>query len=73
VHQALREKGPVTVPREFVFMDRAAVGLGAVFLHLRSELNYHQLFEAEIDRFSLAELEARQGEALTTAGLALPA
>ena len=25
VHKALKEKGPVTVPREFVFMDRAAV------------------------------------------------
>src|SRR5207237_967856 len=36
VHQALKERGPVTVPQEFVFMDRAAVGLGAVFLHLRS-------------------------------------
>ncbi|MBV8744276.1 MAG: AarF/ABC1/UbiB kinase family protein, partial [Xanthobacteraceae bacterium] len=34
VHQALRQKGPVTVPREFVFMDRAAIGLGGVFLHL---------------------------------------
>src|SRR5262249_23830481 len=31
VHRALKEKGPVTVPREFVFMDRAAIGLGAVF------------------------------------------
>ena len=29
VHQALKQKGPVTVPREFVFMDRAAIGLGA--------------------------------------------
>src|SRR5580693_6116638 len=26
VHQALKQKGPVTVPREFVFMDRAAIG-----------------------------------------------
>ena len=40
-------------------MDRAAVGLGAVFLHLRSELNYHRLFEAEIERFSLDELSKR--------------
>ena len=31
VHKALKEKGPVTVPREFVFMDRAALGLGSVF------------------------------------------
>ena len=53
VHQALKEKGPVTVPREFVFMDRAAIGLGGVFLHLRAELNFHRLFEAEIARFSL--------------------
>lgn len=73
VHKALREKGPVTVPREFVFMDRAAVGLGAVFLHLRAELNYHQLFEAEIARFSLDQLAERQAEALAVAGLPRPA
>jgi hypothetical protein len=69
VHRALKEKGPVTVPREFVFMDRAAVGLGAVFLHLRAELNYHRLFEAEIERFSLADLATHQDEALSRAGL----
>ena len=34
MHKALKEKGPVRVPREFVFMDRAAIGLGGVFLHL---------------------------------------
>ncbi|MBK3404502.1 AarF/ABC1/UbiB kinase family protein [Methylorubrum populi] len=73
VHQALKERGPVTVPQEFVFMDRAAVGLGAVFLHLRSELNYHRLFEAEIERFSLESLAERQGTALAEAGLPLPA
>ena len=73
VHQALKAKGPVTVPQEFVFMDRAAVGLGAVFLHLKSELNYHRLFEAEIERFSLDALAERQAEALGAVGLALPA
>ena len=73
VHQALKAKGPVTVPQEFVFMDRAAVGLGAVFLHLKSELNYHRLFEAEIERFSLDALAGRQAEALGAVGLALPA
>ncbi|MGX5776113.1 ABC1 kinase family protein [Methylorubrum zatmanii] len=72
VHQALKERGPVTVPQEFVFMDRAAVGLGAVFLHLRSELNYHRLFEAEIERFSLETLTERQGAALSAVGLPLP-
>jgi predicted unusual protein kinase regulating ubiquinone biosynthesis (AarF/ABC1/UbiB family) len=69
VHQALREKGPVTVPREFVFMDRAAVGLGSVFLHLDAELNFHRMFEAEIANFDLAALTARQSGALQTAGL----
>ncbi len=63
----------MTVPREFVFMDRAAVGLGAVFLHLRAELNYHALFEAEIARFSLERLAERQGAALDAAGLPRPA
>lgn len=72
VHKALKEKGPVTVPREFVFMDRAAVGLGAVFLHLKAELNYHQLFENEIERFSLETLEQKQNEALTASGLPKP-
>jgi predicted unusual protein kinase regulating ubiquinone biosynthesis (AarF/ABC1/UbiB family) len=69
VHKALKEKGPVTVPREFVFMDRAAVGLGAVFLHLRADLNYHRLFEAEIERFSLADLAEQQMAALSAANL----
>ena len=70
VHQALREKGPVTVPREFVLMDRAAIGLGGVFLHLAAELNFHRLFEEAIERFSLAEVAARQTDALNAAGLA---
>jgi predicted unusual protein kinase regulating ubiquinone biosynthesis (AarF/ABC1/UbiB family) len=72
VHKALKEKGPVTVPREFVFMDRAAVGLGAVFLHLRAELNYHHLFENEIERFSLEGLSQRQVEVLAASGLPIP-
>jgi predicted unusual protein kinase regulating ubiquinone biosynthesis (AarF/ABC1/UbiB family) len=72
VHQALKERGPVTVPQEFVFMDRAAVGLGAVFLHLRSELNYHRLFEAEIEHFSLEMLGERQNQILAQAGLPKP-
>ena len=69
VHQALREKGPVTVPREFVLMDRAAVGLGSVFLHLKAELNFHTLFNEEIEAFDLAALTERQKMALDRAGL----
>ena len=40
-------------------MDRAAVGLGAVFLHLAAELNFHQLFEGAIAEFSVAEVGRR--------------
>jgi predicted unusual protein kinase regulating ubiquinone biosynthesis (AarF/ABC1/UbiB family) len=69
VHQALKRKGPVTVPREFVLMDRAAIGLGGVFLHLRAELNFHRLFNEAIDKFSIARVAERQAAALKTAGL----
>jgi predicted unusual protein kinase regulating ubiquinone biosynthesis (AarF/ABC1/UbiB family) len=69
LHQALKRKGPVTVPREFVFMDRAAIGLGGVFLHLRAELNFHRLFEAAIAEFSVDQVARRQDVALRAAGL----
>jgi predicted unusual protein kinase regulating ubiquinone biosynthesis (AarF/ABC1/UbiB family) len=69
VHQALKQKGPVKVPREFVFMDRAAIGLGAVFLHLRAELNFYQLFNEAIEKFSIDRVAKRQTEALKAAGL----
>jgi predicted unusual protein kinase regulating ubiquinone biosynthesis (AarF/ABC1/UbiB family) len=69
VHQALKREGPVTVPREFVLMDRAAVGLGAVFLHLAAELNFHRMFEEAIRSFSAETLANRQAEALSRAGL----
>lgn len=69
VHSALKARGPVTVPREFVFMDRAAIGLGGVFLHLDAELNFHRLFEQEIEDFSVERVGREQAAALATAGL----
>jgi hypothetical protein len=69
VQRALRQQGPVTVPREFVLMDRAAIGLGGVFLHLRAELNFHRLFEEAIERFSVKAVAERQSAALKRAGL----
>jgi hypothetical protein len=69
VHRALREKGPVKVPREFVFMDRAAIGLGGVFLHLDAKINYYRLFNEAMEKFSLAKVAERQAEALAAAGL----
>jgi predicted unusual protein kinase regulating ubiquinone biosynthesis (AarF/ABC1/UbiB family) len=73
VHQALKQQGPVTVPREFVFMDRAAIGLGAVFLHLRAELNFHKLFNQAIEHFSIRRVAERQSAMLAAVGLDQPA
>jgi hypothetical protein len=70
VHQGLREHGPVRVPREFVFMDRAAIGLGGVFLHLNAKLNYFRLFNEAIEQFSIARVAEQQRGALARAGLA---
>ena len=69
VHQALKEKGPVTVPQEFVFMDRAAIGLGGVFLHLKTEMNFFRLIEEELENFSATTVAARQQAALAQVGL----
>ena len=69
VHQALKRRGPVTVPREFVFMDRAAIGLGAVFLHLRAELNFYRLFNEAIENFSIDRVAKQQATALAAVGL----
>ncbi|MEZ5839240.1 MAG: AarF/UbiB family protein [Hyphomicrobiales bacterium] len=70
VHRALKERGPVTVPREFVFMDRAAIGLGGVFIHLAAELNFCELFNEQIEGYAEATLSARQHAALERAGIA---
>ena len=57
------------MPREFVFMDRAAIGLGAAYLRLRAELNYHRLFEESLEGFSEEKLAASQAGALGVVGL----
>jgi predicted unusual protein kinase regulating ubiquinone biosynthesis (AarF/ABC1/UbiB family) len=73
VHQALKAKGPIRVPREFVFMDRAAIGLGGVFLHLDARLNYFRMFNETIEGFALDTVADRQRQAFQEAGVPLPA
>jgi len=70
VHKALKEKGPVTIPREFVFMDRAAIGLGGVFLHLNAELNFFKLFNEAIADFSTDIVAEKQTQLMDKTGLA---
>jgi len=72
VHNKLRSLGGVTPPREFLLMDRAAVGLGSVFLHLRAEINWHRLFQELIGDFDIDTLQKRQENALKKAGISFP-
>ena len=72
VHMKLREFGGVTVPREFVFMDRAALGLGSVFLHLKAEVNWYQLFNSMIQDFDVEQLRSRQADILNRHDVPLP-
>lgn len=52
VHTSLRKLGGVTPPRAFVFMDRAAVGIGSACMHLRAEINWYELYHHLIEDFS---------------------
>ncbi|TVR81034.1 MAG: AarF/ABC1/UbiB kinase family protein [Rhodospirillales bacterium] len=72
VHQDLRRLGGVTPPREFVLMDRAAIGLGGVFTRLRAEINWHRMFHALIEDFDEEALRRRQAEALSAFELPFP-
>jgi predicted unusual protein kinase regulating ubiquinone biosynthesis (AarF/ABC1/UbiB family) len=69
VHQEIRRLGGIAPPRAFVFMDRAAIGLGSVFWHLKAEINWHRLFHELIDDFDETVLAKRQRAALDRAGV----
>jgi predicted unusual protein kinase regulating ubiquinone biosynthesis (AarF/ABC1/UbiB family) len=72
VHRDIRRLGGIAPPRAFVFMDRAAIGLGSVFLHLKAKVNWHRLFHELIDDFDEGVLAERQTKALERAGVPLP-
>ncbi len=69
VQRELREIGGVRPPREFVLMDRAAIGLGSVFTRLRAEMNWHRMFHELIESFDPATISERQSSALATVDL----
>lgn len=71
VHGELRRIGGVMPPREFVLMDRAAIGLGSVFTHLGAEINWYQQFHALIEDFDERVLADQQGRALDKFGLSV--
>jgi predicted unusual protein kinase regulating ubiquinone biosynthesis (AarF/ABC1/UbiB family) len=67
VHAGLKRTGGVRPPREFVMMDRSAIGLGGVFLRLGAELNWSRLFQGLVADFDEDALARRQAEALAQA------
>ena len=67
VHRELDRLGGVKPPREFVLMDRAAIGLGSVFTHLAAEVNWHRLFNELIEDFDVKKLAQTQKTALKKA------
>ena len=72
VHAELKRLNGVRPPREFVLMDRAALGLGSVFMHLHAEVNWYRLFHDLIGEFDVDRLTERQDAALDTVGLERP-
>lgn len=77
VHMKLRElskdEGGVSVPREFVFMDRAALGLGSAFIHLDAQINWYQVFNELIQDFDVKKLAKTQDAALKKLDIPLAA
>lgn len=69
VHAGLKRTGGVKPPREFVLMDRSAIGLGGVFLRLKARINWSQMFHELIEDFDSAALAERQAAALAAAGV----
>lgn len=60
VHEKLNKTTGIRPPREFVFMDRAAVGIGSVIMRLGAKQNWYQLFQELIQDFNPQEMDARQ-------------
>jgi hypothetical protein len=69
VHAGLKRTGGVRPPREFVLVDRSAVGLGSAFMRLGAELNWHRMFNELIQDYDQATVANRQATALKDAGV----
>ena len=66
VHAKLNKLGGIKPPKTFVFMDRAAVGIGSILFHMKAELNWHQMFEELIQNVSVEKLQIHQEKILNS-------
>lgn len=72
VYEGLKKTGGIQPSREFVLVDRSAIGLGSVFLRLGAKLNWHQMFQEIIADFDETALMDRQAAALAEARVPPP-
>ncbi len=71
-HKALKHAGGVAIPPEFVFIDRAALGLGSVFMGLGAKTNWHKAFAELAENFDADAMARRQARLLDICGLLPP-
>ena len=64
VYKKLKQIGGVEPPKEFVFIDRAAIGMGSLFMKLNVRLNWYVLFNNLIKDFELNHIKKKQEEIL---------
>ena len=64
VYKKLKQIGGVEPPKEFVFIDRAAIGMGSLFMKLNVRLNWYELFNNLIKDFELIHIKKKQEEIL---------
>ena len=69
VYKELKKLGGIKPHKEFVFMDRAAVGLGSVFMHLNAEVNWFKIFHELIEDFEIKKMNTRQKKILKLVSL----
>ena len=67
VHEGLQKTGGVRLPREFVLVDRSAIGLGSVFMRLKVKMNWSELFHEIVEGFDEQALTDRQNAAIKEA------
>lgn len=70
VQRELNQLGGITPPREFVLVNRAAIGLGSVFMRIKAEVNWYRLFHDLIEDFDVDAMDKRQQKVLRKVGLA---
>ena len=63
-YKKLKQIGGVEPPKEFVFIDRAAIGMGSLFMKLNVRLNWYELFNNLIKDFELNHIKKKQEEIL---------